>query len=693
MAISSSILSSSNSKNISLSINEYTTKKVTYNDLLQELNNEMHETNVLFSIDYYRTLTECSLNNETDKVLTEGVIDTIKRWAKEIIRKIKSFVSKVYNYFIININDTEKIFSKIKEIFEKNKDVLSDAVIPNVSLCPIIITKTENKEKRMDSFYSILDFMKSVIRNIKYNTSNNIERLESYMKNSFSDAAAQIDQNVNDIVPFTKKYNGIIDNADQYLDFLKVFYLTPVNIDLNYAIIERYINEATIDSKSESKETINLINNASKEMEEYINSIDEEDAEKVKNFVQYFYDTCTIAITTINYRLQNQLYNAKSILKSIMEGVNNKEINYEAYTPDKSLDLELTTESYEMSYEYIEYYKKLALNEALILTDDKPKKISRLISMREAETTKAEGNIADSIDNIKGMVDKFYTKLSTRMKANADYIKRNQDLINKPISLQSASSNGDILAGMYRVQNPIKIVSFNDKDNLDSKEEFFKKYLLDSFNQKSQFSKRQVDFSNDTSIVDFCKAYYGASMPEANYKKCEFSKAELEANKPNMIKFLQSTDAFLRSIKNDLTKLDNESKRYLNDNKSGRENVKPTNNNENNNTNTNNNENNKTTGKNESYYSILFGKYITEADIVKGDVANNDGNHNNNVAVNDIASFRNYMNCYKDIFASKLTAAEFITSEVGQIIRAHASTYMNSKQLNAEKDIANKEKK
>ena len=71
MAISSSILSSSNSKNISLSINEYTTKKVTYNDLLQELNNEMHETNVLFSIDYYRTLTECSLNNETDKVLDE----------------------------------------------------------------------------------------------------------------------------------------------------------------------------------------------------------------------------------------------------------------------------------------------------------------------------------------------------------------------------------------------------------------------------------------------------------------------------------------------------------------------------------------------------------------------------------------------------------------------------------------------
>ena len=77
MAISSSILSSSNSKNISLSINEYTTKKVTYNDLLQELNNEMHETKVLFSIDYYGTLTECSLNNETEKVLTEGDIDTM----------------------------------------------------------------------------------------------------------------------------------------------------------------------------------------------------------------------------------------------------------------------------------------------------------------------------------------------------------------------------------------------------------------------------------------------------------------------------------------------------------------------------------------------------------------------------------------------------------------------------------------
>ncbi len=687
MNMSSSILSNS-SKDTSLSLNEYTTKKITYNDLLQELNDEIHEASVLFNIDYYRTLTECSLNNISDEILNENVIESIKSTVRKIITAIKNFCAKVYTYYIIHINDTEKMYSRIKELFEKenNKIIFSSTklVVNNISLCPIIVSKSTDIDERLKHLYNILNTYKEAIE--KYNNPENMERLEYVFKEDLKHIPAI----VNDIVPVSVDINNInIENTDQYLEFARAFLMTPKNINFNHDLIERYINEASIDSKEESKKTINAINNISKRMEDFANSIDEDKVESAKKVIQAFYDICRISTTIISYRLQNQAYNAKSILEAMMKELKayKRSAVYEAYTPDNSLDLELTTESYEMSYDYMEFYKNLALNEALILTDDKPKKISRLISMREAEVSKAEENVGKSIENIKGMVDKFYTKLSTRMKANADYIKRNQDLINKPISLQSASSNGDILAGMYRVQNPIKIVSFNDKDNLDSKEEFFKKYLLDSFNQKSQFSKRQVDFSNDTSIVDFCKAYYGASMPEVNYKKCEFSKAELEANKPNMIKFLQSTDAFLRSIKNDLTKLDNESKRYLNDNKSGRENIKPTNNNE------NNNENNKTTGKNESYYSILFGKYITEADIVKGDVANNDGNHNNNVAVNDIASFRNYMNCYKDIFASKLTAAEFITSEVGQIIRAHASTYMNSKQLNAEKDIANKEKK
>ena len=76
MNMSSSVLSNS-STDTSLSLNEYTTKKVTYNDLLQELNDEIHETTVLFNIDYYRTLTECSLNNISDEILNENVIEVM----------------------------------------------------------------------------------------------------------------------------------------------------------------------------------------------------------------------------------------------------------------------------------------------------------------------------------------------------------------------------------------------------------------------------------------------------------------------------------------------------------------------------------------------------------------------------------------------------------------------------------------
>ena len=405
--------------------------------------------------------------------------------------------------------------------------------------------------------------------------------------------------------------------------------------------------------------------------------------------------------TQIDAVIKTYIDNAKAIINGIAEYTKmNESTRFYEYT-DMDTDYEeriineskmstiINTGTNDILFELFEFYRTLAKEEASIIIDKYPNKIQRLTTIKEAEVTNAQDSLGKVTENIKKMIDNFYKKLNIRMKYNADYIKRNEQIINKPIALQSVKSNGDILAGMYRIQNPINVVSFNDKESINSKEDFFQKHLLKDFNQSSQFSKRKVDFDKDSSITDFCKVYYGASMPEEKYKKCEFTQAELNANKPNMIRFLQNTDAFLRGIKSDFDKLNNESTRYLKNSASNRENIKP----ETNNNQQNNVENKPApSGKNESYYSILFNRYITEAEIEKGKLNNNDDSHNNNVAVNNANTFKMYIDCYRDIFASKLTAAEFITSELSQIIRAHASMFMNSNQLNTEKNISDKAK-
>ena len=171
------------------------------------------------------------------------------------------------------------------------------------------------------------------------------------------------------------------------------------------------------------------------------------------------------------------------------------------------------------------------------------------------------------------------------------------------------------------------------------------------------------------SITEYCKAYFGAGMPEDNYPKCEFSVEDLEANRSGILAFL-NTPSNSFSCKNDLRVFENEVKKIASMPQPSNVENKTTSNNTDNSGNQNTQD-----AKNESmYYSVLYHTWLTEADIEMGEKPENtDQNENQNTEAAN--AYKVYMDCYKDIILAKMTASEFIYSELSQIVRAHYKSY------------------
>lgn len=345
------------------------------------------------------------------------------------------------------------------------------------------------------------------------------------------------------------------------------------------------------------------------------------------------------------------------------------------FNPSEWLDLSLTTECYELLYENNGFNERVCIKEALILTDNGDMKIKRLNLMREAEQSEYLNKINDIISRIKEIVTRFFSKLSQYNKYRIGFINRNREIIDKnPIKIESCESKGDIIAGMYRLQSNIEIAAFTNEllNDIKDKNEYFSKYVLGKLKEPSQFAKRRIEFNNN--IVNYCKAYFGAGMNEKDgYPACKFNTRELEVNKNNIVNFVLKSNDFLKNINSDIDKLNNEAKKSVNLN----------------NQQNNQNATNQTNNTNESYYSILYGGFITEADIEVQKTPDNDKENNN--TKNDYG-YKIYIDCYKDVLMSKLTAAEFVITELFQIINAHARSYMSKQQADNETNIYNNTK-
>ena len=194
-------------------------------------------------------------------------------------------------------------------------------------------------------------------------------------------------------------------------------------------------------------------------------------------------------------------------------------------------------------------------------------------------------------------------------------------------------------------------------------------------NKTVQSSKRNVKWTDDMEVATYCKIYFGASMPQDKYPMCEFTASEMDSNKGNIVRYLTEKNMAF-SAKTDLAKLEAESKK-INVSAAAKAATKASSNNKDTNNSTSNaaatpaSDND---SKNESmYYSELYQRWITEADIDMGNVAQNAGDTDSANVDNEIfKAFRVYMDTYKDVIFAKMTGAEFVFSELKQLIVMHA---------------------
>ena len=339
------------------------------------------------------------------------------------------------------------------------------------------------------------------------------------------------------------------------------------------------------------------------------------------------------------------------------------------------LDLSLYTECFEIIKELDESRRRTILGEAIVLTDDEPHKISRLIAMREAEENRVGANIKAIFETIKKTIQKFFNDITDKCADLSKRIQDNSNIMSNKITLGKISSKGDIIAGMYRVQQSLNIIPFDlesMRDDLKDKKTFFEKRVLQSLQQSSANSKRTVKWDTDMNITDYCKAYFGAPLSEDKYPKCEYTGADFEALKKDMIGFVNKATNIKNRINSDINRLESESKKFTNttttdpqpdasaDNKQTE--VKPIPNNK------------PVSSQNASYFSTMYNSWINEADIEAG--TQNNANGESNTSNTEISTlYKNYIECYKDVLFSQITAISFIYSEFSAIINAHLASY------------------
>ena len=361
------------------------------------------------------------------------------------------------------------------------------------------------------------------------------------------------------------------------------------------------------------------------------------------------------------------------------------------------LDLELTTECYSISCAAMETRRSMALQEAIIMSEDAPgiETFRKLCVMQEVEMNKFRDNISKIIANIKEFISKFISEIQDKYGKDAALMKKYGDSIKKnPIKLGDAKTTGNIIEGIERLNADKALPSFapetmNEKEKLD----MFEKHFLSLFSDSTDSKVRSVQWNRDVEspITNFCKAYYGASMPEEKYTPITYTSDNLEAVKTKLIDFVTNPHIFFHKIKMNLSKLEAEAKKI------GRTTIvaNNTNTNQNNNQNTNNNQQNANNNSNNtqstseaSFYSVLYDRWFNEVDFASGNPSpsGSDNKDNANTNNNELESAKDFAKTYveivKDILLSKLTAARFIYAECMAIMRAHAKMYNNKAVVN-----------
>lgn len=732
----SEILSESSAINPAINESNILQDTESYMYNLLKFNDNVHSTLVEDSINTYRLLKEDILREDSNQSLTpvqeaEQKMSITERFRKTILTVLQAiidFISKIIRSFFmmdIKARNAYKRTATLSHGFV-NGDANSKNFVFNLyHYQPIDDMDDQKVRASLNNIISNIDsvcngeYMPEVSDASLYVAYTALARCVRPRKDGF-------------ICDPRKEYDKPVTDRASFMEYVKTDIIYVEKKEMSYAEWRAGVSKILPSSSSDVAKKLTAIKNDFEKCKSKIEKatsidIDAKNSamallgqakEIVSSYSWYLDETYRIETTNLKYIVNtyNRIKSGGSISESGL--IHGEEFNGDTlfanhdmndFNRTEWMDLTLESEIFQYKYEMDEARKRIAIKEAQIMIDSEPMKIQRLIAMREAELGGAKDKIKAVFDNIKRIVTEFLNKLKQKAGTNTNFMNRNKQFIDRPIKIEKMTSNGDILAGMYRIQQPINIVPFNYavmKEDLKDKRVFFEKHILNSLQKSSNFAKRNIKWDQQISITDYCKAYYGASVSKEGVQACEFTGQEIEVNKQNIVKFL-NRPSILDSVNRDFEKLERESSKVPT---TQQQSSTPSNNNNNNNQNqsSNNNSNNQSANNNdngakhESYYSELYGTWITEADIEMGKDQNDQQNTNNNATNNangeegkkdndsPSAAFKVYVDAYKDVLMSKLTASEFIINELSQVMKAHAQSYMSADQIKQENEKENK---
>lgn len=657
-------------------------------------NDKMHRIGVDLECSYYRALTECAMNNSM--VISEGILHDIKEGIIKAINAIIEFIKKIIGKITGNSRESSKNYERARQessgwtkgvdrdkahnftIYHYPENADGSIVLPCIREVLVRLQDLCNGKPPVDQEVNIEAEMKMPLKALS--------RLLKPERKTFSGDKSTVDgfkSFVNTDMIFTEKKemtagewidkyaNNIPRNIGRPDFASNAMKVAKDQLEKCKAELQRSSASMTPDAVKQANIYLTVIKSVVDLWAWYVNSVSGAHNRNINN------------IRNTYSRLRSGSYDEGAMLES--GTIHGEPFNSDTlfdngdmrdFNPSEWTNLQLTAECYAIKFEMDESKRRMALQEALILTDDKPNKVARILAMQEAEGNRLANAVKSIIDKIKELINNFINKIKGKFDGNRKFIERNMDAIKKPFNPDmTVKSNGDILAGMYRIQEKITFKPFNFeqmKADLESKEIFFDKQIRPSLNGSSNFSKRNVTWQDGMSVVDFCKAYYGASMPEDKFKPCEFNGNELEQNKENMLKLLQDA-AFLNSLKTDVSSVEAEAKKASAASAA---------------TGSIGGEGQNNSGSSESEtkqecFSVLFDTVLKEAEVDMGEQSK-EGSGENQKSANESGAFNVYVNAYKDVLTSKVTAAEFIVHELMQIIKAHANSNMSNEQKKAE---------
>ena len=704
-----------------------------------EYNDEMHSLDVDFSCDYYRELCNAHARGDNSLILSEASLEKFKETFIKMIQKIIDFINKIVDTITQRHRRITKEFEEEKKktkgfSFKFDKSAFDDwfnrfwssysAENPDAS------RKTEyyNRSESAKQTSASIDDEKYLFIVHTYPDPSTIDSNDPRaairdLITAVEDICSGKDY-IADEASLKVSYKALgriikssrntfkesINSSESFRQYIKsdVCYLEKQTMtvkewrtdvlrtvsDLGNNFVESKVN-LIIEDLNKCKESIRRTNG----------TLTADQIRNANTLISYIKDVVDSWVWYINYimsmhtkklkyilsmcdRITNDIFRGRTVNESGF--IHGEEFDSDTLFANEDLrdfnrtewlDLRLTTECYMYKYTLTEGRRKVALKEALILTDDEPNKVARINAMREEANANVKQTLQNIINTIAELINKFMNTAKDRVGLNAAYIKRNADVLKPEVKADwKITSRGDILAGMYRVQDNLNIVPFDfdsRADDYQSKEVFFEKRILPWLNKSSSFAKRDPKWQQDMGIANYCKIYYGAAMPDNQYEPVTITGAEIQQNQENILKFLQQTNV-IGSVKADLDKVSQNAKNIrMDDNKTNTEDragaaakanaQSPSGN---------------AATKQESAYSTLYGMVLTEVQIDAGEQTNEDKGQDSGKDRETAAKV--YLNAYKDVVLSKATAAEFVIRELMAIEKAHARSHMSAERRQKE---------